>query len=95
MTSFIKKIKSLAFVIMAFSFLLAVTVSSCTPKDKGSEDTDSVEVVEAADSEEHPTDSLSAASEGEEHPSESEDKDGEEHPTEGEEEEEHPTEENQ
>jgi len=76
MTSILNKFKSLAIAVMVVLFFIGVTLSSCTSKDSGSENTDNVGA--AADSEEHPE------GEDEEHP-EGED---EEHP-EGEDEE-HP-----
>lgn len=77
MTSILNKFKSLAIAVMVVLFFIGVTLSACTSKDSGSENTDNLEAA-AADAEEHPE------GEDEEHP-EGED---EEHP-EGEDEE-HP-----
>lgn len=76
MTSILNKFKSLAIAVMVVLFFIGVTLSACTSKDSGSENTDNVGA--AADSEEHPE------GEDEEHP-EGEGED-EEHP-EGEDEE--------
>ena len=60
MTSFLSKLKSLAIVLMAFSFFMGMTLSSCGGKSGESEGTE----VQASEDEEHP--------EGEEHPSDEE-----------------------
>ncbi len=82
MTSFLNMLKSMAIAGMMLLFFVAVTMSSCggTPKDQGSESTESVDA-HAAESEEHPegeeqpTDSAAAAVADKEHP------EGEEQPT--------------
>jgi len=84
MTSFLNKLKSLAIGVMVFSFFLAVTLSSCTSKDKGSENKENVDDAASQseepaaqgeehpeDSEEHPADSTATASGSEEHPADS------------------------
>lgn len=77
MTSILNKFKSLAIAVMVVLFFIGVTLSACTSKDSGSENTGNVEA--AADSEEHPEgeDEEHPEGEDEEHP-EGEEKDKEE-----------------
>jgi hypothetical protein len=77
MTSLLKKFKLLSIGAMSLMFIVAVTMSSCTPKEstEGTE-VDEVEVVEEVPAEEHPAD-------GEEHPSDSTKAEGE-HPADSE-----------
>ena len=75
MTSLLKKFKLLTIGVMALTFMMAVTMSSCTTKES-TEGTDvEVEVVEeeVPASEEHPEDS-------EEHPADSTESEHPEHP---------------
>lgn len=97
MFSLMSKLKSLAVVLTMFSFVVAISVTSCTTKEK----TDAVESAEGGDSEEHPAESTEASSEEhpeassgatEEHPSDST-ATSEEHPTDSDSEEEHPSDE--
>ena len=77
MTSILRKFKSLAIVVMVFSFFMGVTLSSCSSSESGSENAKE-HSTESTDSEEHP------AEEGEEHPTDEEhpsDSTKEEHPT--------------
>ena len=74
MTSILNKFKSLAIVVMVFSFFIGLTLNSCTP-DKKSENTENVEAA-SSESEEHPAGEEDPA--GEEHPSDST---KDEHPT--------------
>lgn len=83
MTSILNRFKSLAIGATILLFFMGVTLSSCNPADKGSENTESVEA--AADSEEHPKeneehpkDDEAHATSDEEHPSDST---KEEHPS--------------
>ena len=85
MTTLLNKIKSMAIVVMLFSFFATATISSCTPKSNESEGTEAVEA------DEHPSDT-DAAAVSEEHPSDSTATQTEEHPSEEDEDEEHPTE---
>ena len=81
MTSILKKLKSWALGALVLTFLVAGTMSSCTTKDKVSneaieEGSGTEEHPEASESEEHPSDSTATS---EEHPTDSEDGE-EEHP---------------
>lgn len=69
MTSILNTFKSLVLGVLVLSFFVAVTVSSCTPKKSGSENTENVEAT--SESEEHPTDSEEHPTDSEEHPSDS------------------------
>jgi len=84
MITIFNKLKSLAAAVMVLLFLAAVTVSSCTTKDKATYDTEETDEVNAVSNEE--------GSEGEEHPSDSTAVEGE-HPEGEEAEGEHPEEE--
>jgi hypothetical protein len=91
MITILNKLKSLAAAVMVLLCLAAITVSSCTTKDKATYDTEegaegtSVSNEEGSEGEEHPSDST--ALEGE-HP-EGEEAEGE-HPEGEDEDEEHP-----
>ena len=85
MTSLLKKFKLLGIGAMSLMFIVAVTMSSCTPKESA-EGTE-VEVVEEdsdagehAEGEEHPADGEEHPADGEEHPADSTDSEHPEHP---------------
>lgn len=79
MTSILNTIKSLAIGVIIFSFVMGVTLNSCT-SNKKSENTEA-----ASDSDEHPAAEEESTAGDEEHPS-----GGEEHPSDSTEQE-HPT----
>ena len=81
MTSLLKKFKLMTIGALALTFLMAVTVSSCSTKES-TEGTD-VEVVveeEAPAGEEHPADGEEHPADGEEHPADSTESEHPEHP---------------
>ena len=70
MKNLIEKLKSLSAGILALSFLMAVSLSSCTTQSNDADDADATEATEQAEgTDEHPA--------GEEHPTEG----GDEHPS--------------
>ena len=80
MISLLKKFKLLTVGALALTFLMAVTVSSCSTKES-TEGTE-VEVVEeeATAGEEHPADGEEHPADGEEHPADSTESEHPEHP---------------
>jgi hypothetical protein len=83
MSYLVKKVKLITTAVMALSFIMAVTLSSCGSKDQSSDDSEVVEEHPAGDdaaaTEEHPTDGEHAKmdSTAAEHPTDSA---SEEHP---------------
>jgi len=82
MTSILNTFKSLAIGVIIFSFVMGITLNSCTGNKK-SENTENVEAT--SETEEHPAGDEEHPSEEEEHPS-----GGEEHPSDSTQED-HPT----
>ncbi|MDH5381785.1 MAG: hypothetical protein OEW75_13075 [Cyclobacteriaceae bacterium] len=82
MKSLLNKIKSMMPLMLAFVFFIAVSMSSCSSKQSGTEETDATteQPAETEATEEHPSEEATE----EEHPSdetEDDDSEGDEHPS--------------